>query len=210
MFDQEPDGDPHGECAAEISMLTERLNVALNGQTTLAALVNKMEAERDAAREELKASQQNALAEARLRIISRLKHVEGWTRHDTTYMINANWDGIAEGLSQARRIIGAMWDDLPVSKPQAVEDHEDSMRVALSEPNSDSATGACSTAPRQPTPNRREPCGPASAPAAPHAPSTRLTFSDPVQPPAAASTRCGYPTTAVAPKGTPPTANGSA
>ncbi len=29
MFDQEPEGDPHGECAAEISSLTKKLNEAV-------------------------------------------------------------------------------------------------------------------------------------------------------------------------------------
>lgn len=28
MFDEQPDGDPHGECAAEISRLTEKLEAA--------------------------------------------------------------------------------------------------------------------------------------------------------------------------------------
>ena len=115
MFDQQPDGDPHGECAAEIAMLNERLKSALDGQIKLAALANKMEVERDMAREELKTAQQNALAEARIRVITRLNQVQKWSRKDTTDAIKYNWDGIEEGLSQARRIIGAMWDDLPVS-----------------------------------------------------------------------------------------------
>ena len=133
MFDEEPEGDPHGECAAEIAMLNERVNSALNGQNKLAALVNKMEAERDLAREQSKTSQQNALAEARIRIIAQKNHVQLRSIEGTTAMIGSYLDGVEEGLSQARRIIGAMWDDLPVSNPQAVADHEQSIHAALKE-----------------------------------------------------------------------------
>lgn len=61
--------------------------------------------------------QRNALAEARLRIIAR---IDG-TDKDA-------------GLQEARRIIGAMWDELPVSKPQAVVDHEKRIRQAIQKP----------------------------------------------------------------------------
>ncbi len=77
------------------------------------------------------AEQRNALAEARLRIIARQEQVKKWSRKDTTDLINANWDGISEGLAQARRIIGAMWFELPVPQPQAVIDHEAHMRRVI-------------------------------------------------------------------------------
>lgn len=85
------------------------------------------------------AEQRNALAEARLRIIARQEQVEKWSRKDTTDLINANWDGISEGLAQARRIIGAMWDELPVQQPQAVIDHEAHMRRVIEEQNGESS-----------------------------------------------------------------------
>ncbi len=77
------------------------------------------------------AEQRNALAEARLRIIARQEQVKKWSRKDTTDLMNANWDGISEGLAQARRIIGAMWFELPVPQPQAVIDHEAHMRRVI-------------------------------------------------------------------------------
>lgn len=62
-------------------------------------------------------AQRAALAEARRRLIARRDQVNAWSRAGTTDMIRANWDGIAEGLQQARLLIGAMWDDLPIVKP---------------------------------------------------------------------------------------------
>ena len=68
--------------------------------------------------------QRNALAEARLRIIARYEHVETWLKQPAPETTLANWAGMVEGLRQARCIIGSMWDELPVSKPQAVIEHE--------------------------------------------------------------------------------------
>ena len=68
-------------------------------------------------------------------LIARLEQVEKWPRKDATDMIAANWDGIAEGLAQARRIIGAMWDELPVPQPQAVAEHNAKCGAWLSEQN---------------------------------------------------------------------------
>jgi len=80
--------------------------------------------------------QRKALAEARLRIIARYEHVETWLKQPATEQTLANWAGIVEGLRQARQIIGAMWDELPVPKPQAVIDHEAHMRRVIEEQNS--------------------------------------------------------------------------
>ena len=79
--------------------------------------------------------QRNALAEARLRIIARYEHVETWLRQSATEQTLANWAGMVEGLRQARQIIGAMWDELPVPTPQAVIDHEAHMRRVIEEQN---------------------------------------------------------------------------
>lgn len=79
--------------------------------------------------------QRNALAEARLRIVARYEHVQTWLKQPAEEQTIANWAGIVEGLRQARRIIGAMWDELPVPKPQAVIDHEENMRQVLKERN---------------------------------------------------------------------------
>jgi hypothetical protein len=79
--------------------------------------------------------QRNALAEARLRIIARYEHVETWLKQPATEQTLANWAGMVEGLRQARQIIGAMWDELPVPKPQAVIDHEAHMRRVIEEQN---------------------------------------------------------------------------
>jgi len=130
------------KCIAEMaavpaagSAIDQRLDSALAGQNKIAAIANKMEAERDEARLIALGAQRNALAEARLRIIARCEQVEGWSRQDTTDMIRSNWDGIAEGLQQARRIIGAMWDELPVPKPQAVIEHEAKCAAVMNELN---------------------------------------------------------------------------
>ena len=69
--------------------------------------------------------QRNALAEARLRIIARYEQVDGWLKQPAPESTLANWAGISEGLRQARRIIGGMWDELPVPTPQAVIDHNE-------------------------------------------------------------------------------------
>jgi len=79
--------------------------------------------------------QRNALAEARLRIITRYEHVQTWLKQPATEETLANWAGIVEGLRQARQIIGAMWDELPVPKPQAVIEHEAHMRRVIEEQN---------------------------------------------------------------------------
>lgn len=79
--------------------------------------------------------QRNALAEARLRIIARYEHVETWLKQPAPEQTLANWAGMVEGLRQARQIIGAMWDELPVPKPQAVIDHETRMRRVMDEQN---------------------------------------------------------------------------
>lgn len=81
------------------------------------------------------AEQRNALAEARLRIIARYEHVETWLKQPATEQTLANWAGMVEGLRQARQIIGAMWDELPVPTPQAVIDHEAHMRRVIEEQN---------------------------------------------------------------------------
>ena len=81
------------------------------------------------------AEQRNALAEARLRIIARYEHVETWLKQPATDETLANWAGMVEGLRQARQIIGAMWDELPVQQPQAVIDHEAHMRRVIEEQN---------------------------------------------------------------------------
>ena len=73
--------------------------------------------------------QRNALAEARQRIIARYEEVDKWLKNeDLPECIIANWAGMTEGLREARRIIGSMWNELPVSKPQAVIEHEAHMR----------------------------------------------------------------------------------
>jgi len=71
------------------------------------------------------AEQRNALAEARLRIIARIEDNKRWG------------DPLDQeaGLQEARRIIGAMWDELPVPTPQAVIDHEAHMRRVIEEQN---------------------------------------------------------------------------
>jgi len=79
--------------------------------------------------------QRNALAKATLRIIARYEHVETWLKQPATEQTLANWAGMVEGLRQARQIIGAMWDELPVPKPQAVIDHEAHMRRVIQEQN---------------------------------------------------------------------------
>lgn len=73
------------------------------------------------------AEQRNALAEARLRIIARIEDNKRWG------------DPLDEeaGLQKARRIIGAMWDELPVPTPQAVIDHEAHIRRVIEEQNDD-------------------------------------------------------------------------
>lgn len=76
-------------------------------------------------------AQRNALAEARLRIIARYEHVETWLKQPAMEETLANWAGIVEGLRQARRIIGGMWDELPVPKPQAVIDHEKEIAIVM-------------------------------------------------------------------------------
>lgn len=81
------------------------------------------------------AEQRNALAEARLRIIARYEHVQGWLKQPAPEDTLKNWAGIVEGLRQARQIIGAMWDELPVPKPQAVIDHEAHIRRVIEEQN---------------------------------------------------------------------------
>ena len=101
-----------------------RLEAALNGQITLATMINEMEAEMA---EKIKEAQSDALAEARLRIIARYEENDRW----------GDPLGHEGGLKEARRIIGAMWDDLPISKPQAVIDHERGIRAAISEPNNE-------------------------------------------------------------------------
>ncbi|MBK8772391.1 MAG: hypothetical protein IPM06_18490 [Rhizobiales bacterium] len=75
--------------------------------------------------------QRNALAEARLRIIARYEQVETWINQPATESMLSNWSGIIEGLRQARRIIGGMWDELPVPTPQAVIDHNEESAEAL-------------------------------------------------------------------------------
>ena len=75
--------------------------------------------------------QRNALAEARLRIIARYEQVETWLNQPATESMLSNWSGIIEGLRQARRIIGGMWDELPVPTPQAVIDHNEESAEAL-------------------------------------------------------------------------------
>jgi len=93
------------------------------------------------------AEQRNALAEARLRIIARYEHVETWLKQPATDETLANWAGMVEGLRQARQIIGAMWDELPVPKPQAVIDHEAHMCRVIEEQNeTSSATGGAQPA----------------------------------------------------------------
>ena len=77
--------------------------------------------------------QRNALAEARLRIIARYEHVDTWLTLGVPENIAANWRGITEGLRQARRIIGGMWDELPVPKPQSVIDHQARASHVMSE-----------------------------------------------------------------------------
>lgn len=69
--------------------------------------------------------QRNALSEARKRIIARYEQIEKWLENDDLPEdIRTNWEGMSEGLRQARRIIGGMWDDLPVPMPSAIPDHE--------------------------------------------------------------------------------------
>lgn len=85
--------------------------------------------------------QRRALAEARQRIIARCQQVEKWPRKDATDMIAANWDGIVEGLQQARRIIGAMWDELPVPLPQAVLEHNAKCAAAMGAQNAQMRDG---------------------------------------------------------------------
>ena len=79
--------------------------------------------------------QRNALAEARLRIIARYEHVETWLKQPAPEQTLANWAGIVEGLRQARRIIGGMWDELPVPKPKAVIEHEAHMHRVIEKQN---------------------------------------------------------------------------
>lgn len=73
------------------------------------------------------AEQRNSLAEARIRIIARIEDNKRWG------------DPLDQeaGLQEARRIIGAMWDELPVPTPQAVIDHEARIRRVIEEQNSD-------------------------------------------------------------------------
>jgi hypothetical protein len=85
MFDEEPDGDPHGECRAEISRLTaelaaaravpadveaaiDRLNyaaISLGATRSLADIEVIRAKDRDAARDKLKATIARAISEAR-------------------------------------------------------------------------------------------------------------------------------------------------
>ena len=88
--------------------------------------------------------QRNALAEARLRIIARYEHVDTWLKLDVPENIAANWRGITEGLRQARRIIGGMWDELPVQKPQSVIDHQARASQVMNE-ITDQTGNQCST-----------------------------------------------------------------
>lgn len=67
-------------------------------------------------------AQRAALSEARQRIIARYEHVELWLKQPAaTEAMLANWSGMVEGLRQARQIIGAMWDNLPVPIAPKVE-----------------------------------------------------------------------------------------
>lgn len=76
--------------------------------------------------------QRKALAEARLRIIARYEQIEGWLKNDDLPEdIRTNWEGMTEGLRQARRLIGGMWDELPVPTPQAVIEHDAKCAAAL-------------------------------------------------------------------------------
>lgn len=86
--------------------------------------------------------QRNALAEARMRIIERAETVATWLKQPAPENTLTNWAGMVEGLNQARRIIGAMWDELPVSKPQAVIDHEAHMRRVIEEQNDQAVPAA--------------------------------------------------------------------
>lgn len=112
-------------CSATVDC--PRLCAALDGQNIIAGIANKMEAERDAARLSAVEAQRNALAEARIRIIARIEDNKRWG------------DPLDQesGLQEARRIIGAMWDDLPVTKPQAVIEHEAHIRRVITEQNAE-------------------------------------------------------------------------
>ena len=87
-----------------------RFDAAMKGQEVLAQVANDIEAKIPAI---ILEAQRNALAEARQRIIARCDQVEATVA-----------PFLADGLHEARRIIGAMWDELPVSKPLAVIEHE--------------------------------------------------------------------------------------
>lgn len=80
-------------------------------------------------------SQRNALSEARGRIIARSEQIKTWLKNPPSDDVKVSWEGMIEGLNQARRIIGAMWDELPVPKPQAVIDHEAHMPRLIEEQN---------------------------------------------------------------------------
>jgi len=58
--------------------------------------------------------QQLALAEARRLIIARYEQIESWPTDNVPGDALEHRLGITEGLRQARRIIGGMWDDLPI------------------------------------------------------------------------------------------------
>jgi len=67
-------------------------------------------------------NQRAALAHARRLIIARYEQIQEWLRQDGVPEDTiANWSGMVEGLMQARRIIGGMWDSLPVPVQPALD-----------------------------------------------------------------------------------------
>jgi len=87
-------------------------------------------------------AQRAALAEARHRIIARYEHVDNWLKQPLPYDTRANWEGITEGLRQARRIIGAMWDDLPISIPLATDAQTSGQECPRSSPDTEAPDAA--------------------------------------------------------------------
>lgn len=70
-------------------------------------------------------AQRNALAEARLRI-AQLELID-WPGVEEGYS-----HGMSRGLQQARHIIGSLFDEIPIKKPQRVVQHE--MNIAQYKP----------------------------------------------------------------------------
>lgn len=64
---------------------------------------------------DIAAIQRAALSEARQRVISRYEQIDGWLEKPLPEDIRTNWEGLSDGLRQARRLIGGMWDELPIA-----------------------------------------------------------------------------------------------